>query len=141
MATNIHSAYVQSLLNGGSLVKTRGGRTLAFRHKHDMVHGGGFWSNLWGKAKSFASKVIPTVVGIGKDALMSGIGTALGGQGSIKDRLSQGLRAAAGTAIGRKDDLLDAAKLAAGFGGGSRSEAGPSGAGREPAPEGGSLYF
>ncbi len=111
MSADLHTAYVNSLLSGSGLGKTRSGKVVAFRRKGDVV-GSGFWSDLWGKTKSFANKIIPTLTGAGKDALMSGLGTALNGQGSLKERAMQGLRAGGASVLGQKDHLLNSAKQA-----------------------------
>ena len=95
---SVHSAYVESLLNGGGPVKI-GGNVLHFQH------GAGFgdWvKGVWGKAKNFvANKVVPQITGlwdkhkgavfdaakdVGKSALKTGYNT----KGSLKDQLKAG---------------------------------------------------
>lgn len=101
--TDIHQAYVTSLLNGGGIVRTRKGHHLQFQH------GGGFWSDVWSKVKSVANKVLPTVIDVGKSAAQAGLAGVLKGDNvSIKDRLKGGLRGVRDNIIDRKDDLIDA---------------------------------
>ncbi len=111
MSADLHQAYVSSLLNGSGLARTRGGKTVAFRRKGDVV-GSGFWGDLWGKTKSFANKILPTLVGSGKDALMSGLNAGLNGTGSMKERAMAGLRGAGQSVLSQKDHLLNSAKQA-----------------------------
>lgn len=108
MADSIHQAYVTHLLQGGGLVKTRGGKHLAFHSNRQT--GGGFWGDLWGKAKSFANKVIPTVVDTAKGAVSSAVNSALGAQGGLKDRLKAGLQGGISHIQSRKGELLDDTK-------------------------------
>ena len=92
---SIHEAYVKSMLQGGSLVKTK--------HGVMKFEGAGFgdWArSLWGKAKNFIHRITPTVMDEGKKVLLKAGDKFINEEGKLKDKLKAGFQSV-------KNDIVD----------------------------------